>query len=195
MTCAEVEILLCDYVDDTLHAAQKSALEEHLAGCAGCSEVAADVKGAVGFMERAAAVEPPAELLTRILHVTPTIRLPWWRRGFLGKWSESILQPRYAMGMAMTILSFSMIARFSPVQIRQLRPADLDPIKIFLAVDDRAHRTWDRTMKYYENLRWVIELQSRVKEMTEQEQERQKQKAAPAADQEHKSNGQKPEAN
>jgi hypothetical protein len=84
------------------------------------------------------------------------------------------------MGMAMTILSFSMIARFSPVQIRQLRPADLDPVKIFLAVDDRAHRTWDRTMKYYENLRWVIELQSRVKEITDQEQEQQKQKAAPA---------------
>lgn len=177
MTCAEVEILLCDYVDDTLHEAQKSALEDHLAGCSVCSELAADVKGAVGFIERAAVVEPPAELMTRILHVTPSIRQPWWKRGFLGKWAESILQPRYAMGMAMTILSFSMIARFSPVQIRQLRPADLDPVKIFLAVDDRAHRTWDRSMKYYENLRWVIELQSRVKDFTEQEQEQQKQKA------------------
>ena len=183
MTCAEVEILLCDYVDDTIHGPQKSALEDHLAGCSACSELVADVKGAVGFIERAAVVDPPAELMTRILHVTPPIRQPWWRRGFLGKWAESILQPRYAMGMAMTILSFSMIARFSPVQIRQLHPADLDPVKIFLAVDDRAHRTWDRTMKYYENLRWVIELQSRVKEFTEQEQEQQKQKAAPTVEQ------------
>ncbi len=186
MTCADVEILLCDYVDDTLHGVQKTALEDHLAGCSACSELAADIKGAVGFIEKAAVVEPPAELMTRILHVTPSIRVPWWRRGFLGKWSESILQPRYAMGMAMTILSFSMIARFSPVQIRQLRPADLDPVKIYLAADDRVHRTWDRTMKYYENLRWVIELQSRVKEISEQEQEQQKQakqKAAPAVEQ------------
>jgi hypothetical protein len=180
MICADVENLLCDYVDDTLHGSRKSALEDHLAGCAACSELVAEVKGAVDFIGRSAVVEPPAELMTRILHETPVVRRPWWRRGFLGKWSESILQPRYAMGMAMTILSFSMIARFSPVQIRQLRPADLDPVKIFLAVDDRAHRTWDRTMKYYENLRWVIELQSRVKEITDQEQEQQKQKAAPA---------------
>jgi hypothetical protein len=183
MTCADVEILLCDYVDDTIHGAQKTALEEHLAGCSACSELAADIKGAVGFIERAAVVEPPAELLTRILHVTPTMRAPWWKRGFLGRWFESILQPRYAMGMAMTILSFAMVARFSPVQIRQLRPADLDPVKIFLSVDDRAHRTWDRTMKYYENLRWVIELQSRVKEISEQEQEQQKQKSVSVGEQ------------
>jgi anti-sigma factor RsiW len=178
MTCADIEILLCDYVDDTLRGSQKSALEDHLSGCAACAEMAADIKAAMGFMERAAVVEPPAGLMTRILHVTPAVRQPWWRRGFLGKWAEWILQPRYAMGMAMTILSFAMIARFSPVQIRQLRPADLNPVKIYLAVDDRAHRTWDRTMKYYENLRWVIELQSRVTEFTEQEQEQQKQKAS-----------------
>ena len=85
--------------------------------------------------------------------------------------------------MAMTILSFAMVARFSPVQIRQLRPADLDPVKIFLSVDDRAHRTWDRTMKYYENLRWVIELQSRVKEISDQEQEQQKQKSVSVGEQ------------
>jgi hypothetical protein len=167
MTCADVEILLCDYVDDTIHGVERTALEDHLASCTACSLLAAEVKGSVDFIGRAALVEPPAELMTRI-------------RGFLGKWSEVILQPRYAMGMAMTILSFSMIARFSPVQIRQLRPADLDPVKIFLSVDDRAHRTWDRTMKYYENLRWVIELQSRVKEITDQEQEQQKQKPGPA---------------
>lgn len=180
MTCADVEILLCDYVDDTIHGVERTALEDHLASCTACSLLAAEVKGSVDFIGRAALVEPPAELMTRILHLTPMVRRPWWRRGFLGKWSEVILQPRYAMGMAMTILSFSMIARFSPVQIRQLRPADLDPVKIFLSVDDRAHRTWDRTMKYYENLRWVIELQSRVKEITDQEQEQQKQKPGPA---------------
>src|ERR1035438_4078098 len=139
MTCAEVEILLCDYVDDTIHGPQKSALEDHLAVCSACSELVADVKGAVGFIERAAVVDPPAELMTRILHVTPPIRQPWWRRGFLGKWAESILQPRYAMGMAMTILSFSMIARFSPVQIRPLNPAALEPVKTLHAVEARDH--------------------------------------------------------
>ncbi len=31
MTCAELEILLCDYVDGTLRAEERSALEGHLA--------------------------------------------------------------------------------------------------------------------------------------------------------------------
>jgi len=114
-------------------------------------------------------VEPPAELLTRILHIIPgnnaAGKRPWWRR----RWIEPILQPRYAMGMAMTVLSFSMLARFAGLEPRQLKPSDLDPVKIWLAVDDRAHRAWDRTVKYYENLKLVIEVQSRLKEWTEQD--------------------------
>ena len=180
MNCAELELLLCDYVDGDLRGNRKTAFEEHLAGCAGCTELYQDVTGAVGFMERAAVVNPPAELLTRILHERPaSLRQPWWRRSFTGRIFDSVLQPRYMMGMAMTVLSFSMIAKFAGIQPRQLRSSDLDPVKIYLAVDGRAHRTWDRTMKYYENLRWVLELQSRLKEWTDQEQELQKN--APAA--------------
>jgi anti-sigma factor RsiW len=175
MTCAELDILLCDYVDGTLRGEQKSAFESHLAECPACAELAHDVTGAVSFMDRAANIEPPAELLTRILHEIPSgkhlsvVKRSWWRRWFGGA-IETVLQPRYAMGMAMTILSFSMLAKFTGIQPRQLHPSDLDPVKIWVAVDDRAHRTWDRGVKYYENLRWVIEIQSRLKEWTDQEQ-------------------------
>jgi len=128
MTCAEVEIRLCDYVDGDLRGAQKSALEQHLAGCSGCTELAQDVQAAVGFIERAAIVEPPAELMTRILHQIPAGRqASAWRRlvsGFLGArlggWFQSILQPRYVMGMAMTMLSFSMLARFAGIRLTAL---------------------------------------------------------------------------
>ena len=71
------------------------------------------------------------------------------------------------MGMAMTILSFSMLARFAHIEPRQLRPADLDPVKVWQGIDDRSHRVWDRAMKYYDNLRLVIEIQSRLKEWTD----------------------------
>jgi len=181
MTCAELEILLCDYVDGTLRGEERTALESHMAGCAACAELAKDVTGAVSLIERAAVVEPPAELLTRILHHTPTRRQvvserkSWFRKLFGGLF-ESVLQPRYAMGMAMTILSFSMLAKFSPIEVRQLRAADLDPVKIWASIDDHAHRAWDRTMKYYDNLRLVIEVQSRLKEWSDQEQTQQVQK-------------------
>ncbi len=175
MTCAELEILLCDYVDGTLRAEEKSALENHLAGCSACTELAKDVRDATAFMERVSVAEPPTELLTRILHQAPhgrqraQERPPWWRRLF-GGWLESVLQPRYAMGMAMTILSFSMLARFTGIEPRQLTPQDLDPVKIWQSIDDRSHRIWDRAVKYYDNLRLVIEIQSRLKEFSDQEQ-------------------------
>jgi hypothetical protein len=179
MTCAELEILLCDYVDGTLHAGERTALESHLSGCAACKQLAEDVAGATAFMGRAAEVNPPAELMTRILHHAPSGRrasieertslsASWIKRLF-GGFVQSVLQPRYVMGMAMTILSFSMLARFAHIDPRQLRPADLDPVKVWQGIDDRSHRVWDRTMKYYDNLRLVIEVQSRLKEWTDQD--------------------------
>jgi hypothetical protein len=169
MNCADFEILLCDYLDGTLAEERRHEIERHMETCATCAALTADVRSAMGLMERAAAVEPPAELLTRILHVIPgnnaAGKRPWWRR----RWIEPILQPRYAMGMAMTVLSFSMLARFAGIEPRQLKPSDLDPVKIWMAVDDRAHRGWDRTVKYYENLKLVIEIQSRLKDWTEQD--------------------------
>ena len=186
MTSAELEILLCDYEDGTLHGEEKSALESHLAGCSACAELAKDVMGATAFLERVAIAEPPAELMTRILHHIPqgrqrtADRPSWWRRMF-GGWIESILQPRYAMGMAMTILSFSMLARFTGIEPRQLNPQDLDPVKIWQSIDDRTHRIWDRAVKYYDNLRLVIEVQSQLKEWTDQAQAQTGDSAAPGA--------------
>jgi hypothetical protein len=179
MTCAELEILLADYVDGTLHAGERAALESHLTGCAACTQLAADVTGVTAFIGRVAEVQPPAELMTRIVHNTPTARRvaaeerrasdtkPSWIKRWFGGLTQSILQPRYVMGMAMTILSFSMLARFAHIEPRQLRASDLDPVKVWQGIDDRSHRIWDRSMKYYDNLKLVIEIQSRLKEWTD----------------------------
>ena len=177
ITCAEFEVLYCDLLDGVLREPERSAVERHTETCAACAQLAADVRGAVSFLERAEKAAPPAELLTRILHEIPSVRpqverRSWIRRIF-GAGFDKVLQPRFAMGMAMTVLSFSMLARFTGIQVRQLRPSDLDPAKIWLALDDRAHRVWDRAMKYYDNARVVIEIQSRLKEWSEQEQAQQ----------------------
>ena len=74
-----------------------------------------------------------------------------------------------------------MIAKFAHIEERQLRPSDLDPVKIWTAVDDRALRTWDRAVKYYDNLRLVIEVQSQLKEWTDQAQAQTGDSAAPGA--------------
>lgn len=173
MNCADFEILLCDYLDGALPERRRGEFEQHMAECAACGEMARDVKASLAFMEKAALAEPPAELLTRILHDIPGVaaraRKPWYTRIF-GRWAGGLLQPRYVMGMAMTVLSFSMIAKFAGIEPRQLRPSDLDPVKIWAATDDRVHRVWDRGVKYYENLKVVIEIQSRLREWTDQDQ-------------------------
>ena len=65
MNCAEIEILICDYWH--AHGGRRAEVERHLAECPACAELARDSAAAVAFMETAAEVEPPPELVTRIL--------------------------------------------------------------------------------------------------------------------------------
>ncbi|MCU1338975.1 MAG: putative transrane anti-sigma factor [Bryobacterales bacterium] len=172
MNCADVEILLADYVDETLRAEEKFALEAHLAGCAACAELARDCAAAVAFMERAAEVQAPPEMVTRILFEltagpSRAVIKPSLGRRLFGRWLEPVLQPRFAMGMAMTVLSFAMIGRFT--QVRQLTPADLDPVKVWTAAEDRVVRWYNRGVKYYDSLRVVYEIQTRLKEWADEQ--------------------------
>lgn len=171
MNCVDFEILLADHVDGNLHGEPKSAFESHVAECQACAELARDAQGAVAFMERTAAVEAPPELVTRILFevtngASRAVVKPSWIRRLLGKRMETLLQPRFAMGMAMTVLSFAMLGRFSGDWVRQLKPSDLDPVKIWASTEDRVQRTWDRGVKFVESLKLVYEIQSRLKEWT-----------------------------
>ena len=171
MTCADIEILLCDYVDGTLRGDEKAAVEEHLVRCAFCARMAEDAAAAVEFLHKAAPVEPPPELVTRLLYQVPAARERHSQgglRAWLSRWIGPVLQPRFAMGMAMTVLSFSLVARIAGIPERQLRPSDLHPAKVWAAIEDRAHRVWDRGVKYYESLKVVYEIQSRLSEWTEE---------------------------
>src|SRR5664279_4329839 len=127
MNCADYEILICDYVDGGLAPAQKAGLERHLAECPACAEVARDCAAAVAFMGRAEAVEPPQELITRILFEGPwnagKAKPAVWRK-WLSAASIPILQPKFAMGMAMTILSLAMLWRtVGPWNAGKAKPA------------------------------------------------------------------------
>jgi anti-sigma factor RsiW len=189
MNCADIEILLADYQDGTLVADEKSAIESHLSTCKACEELARDVAGAVAFMERASEVAAPPELVTRILFEISSgpshtvVKPSWFRRIFGnrigGKFMEPILQPRYAMGMAFTLLSFAMLGRFAGIEVKGLTLADLDPVKIWTSAEDRATRTWQRGVKYYESLRLVYEIESRVKEWSDDGSDQANHKPAP----------------
>jgi hypothetical protein len=176
MTCAELESYICEYAEGGLSPAQRTEVERHLASCAGCAELARDSAAALAFLERVPEVEPPPDLLTHILFEAPWQHKPGASLNWLRRLYQPVLQPRFAMGMAMTILSFAMLARFV-APVRQMRPADLQPGRVWAVVEDRAFRTWERSVKFYENIRFVYQIRSRLREWQQQQQE----EAPPAA--------------
>jgi hypothetical protein len=168
-----METLICDYVDGALAPDARTVVEQHLATCRGCAALTGDAQAAVRFMERAADVEPPPELMTRLLFGAPWAQARTSSQG-LGNWLRRILhpvmQPRFAMGMAMTILSFAMLAKFV-APARQLRAQDLAPAKVWMGVEDGIYRAWTRTVKFYESLKVVYQIQTKLREWQQQQEE------------------------
>ena len=175
MNCPEFEILLSDYVDGTISVEDRRAIEAHADSCASCRDYLRDVFQAVAFIDKAEEIKPPAELVTRIVFNAPRgrVRQDWERRGFFSRafsnWFRPVLQPRFAMGMAMTILSFAMLGKCTGVHVQEIKPADLNPAKLWAGVEDKAYRSWDRSVKYYDNLRLVYEIRTRLKEVRDQQ--------------------------
>src|SRR5438046_10076291 len=73
MTCSDIEIALCDYMDGNLAPAERAEVERHISGCALCAELVRDAGAALAFMEHVAEAEPPPELITR-MYAIPTRR-------------------------------------------------------------------------------------------------------------------------
>ena len=182
MDCAEFESTLADYLDGTLAPEVRLAVERHAASCAGCSAFMADARAGLEFLSHAEVIEPPRELITRIAFLSPLgrTRHPLDRQGFFGrmsaKWLQPLLQPRFAMGMAMTIVSFAMLERCTGLRVQHIQAADLSPVRIFGGIEDKAMRLKDRAVKNYENIRLVYEIETRLREF-EAQQDAQSEKA------------------
>ena len=172
MNCADIEILLCDYVDGTLDAAARATVDEHLSACSACAELARDSAAAIAFMARAADVEPPPELVNRILFDAPwskehaQSKAREWIRAIL----SPILQPRFAMGIALTMLSLSIIAQG---KLPRFQASDLRPTAVWRALDQKVTYSWGRTVKFYNNLKIVYQIQTMLHEWQQQSDEQQ----------------------
>jgi hypothetical protein len=126
-------------------------------------------------LKDAAEIEPPAPLITRIAYQAPLgrTRTHFEKQGFLSglanKWLSPILQPRLVMGMAMTVLSFAMLGRCTGENTQRLQPADINPVRVWGSMEEKAVRLKDRLVKNYENLRVVYEIETRLKDLQQQQ--------------------------
>lgn len=174
MNCADLEIVLCDYLDGTLAPARRAAFESHLGSCTNCAVLAEDAAAGLAFLEHVPDVHPPQELITRIMHQAPVGRSAHGTRGiraFLHGLLAPIRQPRYVMGAMCTILSLAMMTRCAGVPVRNLKPEDLNPEHVWITLEARVERIYDRTMKTYESMRLVYEVRSELRQWREQQQE------------------------
>ena len=162
ITCQDCEILFADYLDQALEPGQKSSVEQHVQSCVACDQMLRDCSSAMGvlahFRETAAPMAPLA-LVNQILRATtdkPAQAPVSLVKNLAGNWFKTLQesgtwlwQPRVVMGLAMSALSLVMVVRF------------------WDAAENNAYRAWNRTMKHYENLALVYDVQNQLDQWTD----------------------------
>jgi uncharacterized membrane protein YgcG len=176
--CNQVEALLCDYLDGLLSVTEETALEAHVGGCQSCSTLVADMRLAMRYAQEAGAVDVPVDLISRILDQTTgqaPAGVPEWRHRLTGWWDKavspvvrSVLEPRFALGMAMTVISCSMLLSLAGFDVRSLAWSDLQPAKLKHNVTRNVALAGAWATKRYENLRVVYEIQTQLQALRDE---------------------------
>ena len=177
MQCAEFDALLIDALDGTLAGPRLENFQAHARVCAVCGPVFAEADGGRRWLKSLAEVEPPANLVHNILvattgyeskHVTvpDKAKAPWadaithWLRPVFGPVMSMGRQPRFAMSFGMAFFSLSISLSLAGVKVSDVRRVDMRPS----AIKRTYYETTGRVVKYYENIRFVYEIESRVRE-------------------------------
>ncbi|MFZ0286931.1 MAG: zf-HC2 domain-containing protein [Terriglobales bacterium] len=179
MQCNEFDALLSDALDKMLTGPQAEAFLAHGKTCPVCGPLLAEAEIGKHWLEQLVEVDPPAMLVHNILASTvglDTARMhgafavpaqaSWFERMtdrvrmLLGPVVTVVRQPRFVMSFGMAFFSLSISLSLAGVKLSDLRHADLRPSAIRLSY----YETSGRVVKYYENIRFVYELESRVRE-------------------------------
>jgi hypothetical protein len=181
LRCDEWENLLADALDGTLSALDQAAFTRHQNECALCAQMFKETDQGKAWMQYLT-VEPevPADLLGKILARTsetpsagiqpgaaaPGRTLPArpWRRVMLPA-VRQVLEPRLMMTAAMAFFSIALTLNLTGIKLTQLRAEDLQPSRLRANLTRTFYSTNEQVTKYYENLRVVYEMESRVREL------------------------------
>jgi hypothetical protein len=169
MTHMELENLISDYLEGQLTAVRQAELETHLAACAQCQALVADVRHAFELCHTADSIEPPPWLVPKILRATLGFgeRKPSLKQQ-LQAFFRPMMQTRVAYGVAMAVFSLSMIINVAGINLRHVRPADLNPANWVYQANRNGHLLVGRVEKYCYDLKVVYEFQSRLQHLRSQ---------------------------
>lgn len=168
MQCAEFDALLADALDGTLTGEKLTGFERHKVQCGTCGAMFAEAEAGLKWLETLDEVEPPRNLVHNILVATTGVtesehaaegpKQPLWDRvrAWVTPHVSPLFTPRFAMSCAMAFFSLSLV-----MNVTGIRPRDLTPKGVTRAYYD----SQARVVKYYENIRFVYEIESRVQEL------------------------------
>jgi hypothetical protein len=177
MQCVEFDVLLSEALDATLTGPKLESFQAHARICAVCGPLFAEADGGRRWLKSLAEVEPPANLVHNILVATTgyesehvavrdKAKAPWadaitgWLWPVFGPLMSMGRQPRFAMSFGMAFFSLSISLSLAGVKVSDVRHMDMRPS----AIKRTYYETSGRVVKYYENIRFVYEIESRVRE-------------------------------
>lgn len=185
--CADFEDRLTDFLEGTLVASAHEAAAAHLGVCENCRALLSEVEATLALCRQAEELDPPADLVDRVLERTlgKRRRLTWLEQ--VRGWMRPVVQPRFALSFAMALFSVSVVINALGVSLRDVRAADLNPANVLRRFDSTVHLTYARGAKFVNDLRVVYEIQSRLRitqppNEEEQRPQEPKQPAAPKQD-------------
>jgi hypothetical protein len=181
MQCSEFDALLSQAIDGTLSGERLTAFEAHGRVCQLCGPLLQEAEAGHGWLKSLEEVEPPADLVTNVLLRTTGVvtgrslaqarpsTVTWMDRA--REWAGMIAspvvaaarQPRFAMSFGMAFFTLSVTLSLAGVRLGDLRHVDLRPS----AIRRNYYETSGRVVKYYENIRFVYEIQARVRQFRE----------------------------
>jgi hypothetical protein len=180
MQCADFDALLSQAIDGTLSGERLTAFEAHARVCQLCGPLLQEAEAGHGWLKALEEVEPPADLVTNVLLRTSGVvtsrsrparatTVTWMDRvrDWVGTIASPVVtvarQPRFAMSFGMAFFTLSVSLSLAGVRLGDLRHVDLRPS----AIRRSYYETSGRVAKYYENIRFVYEIQARVRQFKE----------------------------
>jgi len=195
MDCAKFEALLSEALDGTLEEPVMAAFRAHAVTCPDCGPMLAAAQAGMNWLKALPVVEPPRNLVRNILIATSGAQAaaPARQAGLASPWQDRLRQwawplapvfsavahPRFALSLGMAFFSVMVLLNAAGLHLTSLRAADLRPSAIEENLTRTYNETTGRAVKYYENIRLVYEIESRVREIrnaTREEDQQQEQR-------------------
>jgi hypothetical protein len=177
LRCEEWELLLADSLDGRLGPGDAAAFTAHSEACPACADLLAHVRQGrewLGYLH--AEPDVPADLVSRILDQTvgagavpvPLVAGAGQGSGAVAAavpWRRNFHEMRLLMTVAMAFFSIALTLNLAGVKLSNLRMADLRPSTIGGALSRQFYGAQGSVVKFYNNLRFVYQLESRMREL------------------------------